>query len=90
MMTGVIVLEGGSFDVIPAMAAAWGRTASAPVFGMNPAVWWDASPVSHRKEFIRYPSFLMLTASAPGVAARRAGAGEFISSLKDGSVRGTG
>lgn len=58
-VSGVVLLDGGAFDVTAALLSDKRRPVNSPAFGRNPAVWRQASPVSHVKAGKNIPPFLI-------------------------------
>lgn len=58
-VSGVVLLDGGAFDVAAALLTDKRRPVNSPAFGNNPAVWRQASPVYHVKAGKNIPPFLI-------------------------------
>lgn len=58
-VSGVVLLDGGAFDVTAALLTDKRRPVNSPAFGNNPAIWRQASPVSHVPGGKNIPPFLI-------------------------------
>jgi acetyl esterase/lipase len=58
-VSGVVLLDGGAFDVTAALLTDKRRPIHSPTFGSNPATWRQASPVSHVQAGKNIPPFLI-------------------------------
>jgi acetyl esterase/lipase len=58
-VSGVVLLDGGAFDVTAALLTDRRRPVNSPAFGSNPAIWRQASPVSHVQDGKNIPPFLI-------------------------------
>lgn len=58
-VSGVVLLDGGAFDVAAALHTDKRRPINSPAFGSNPAVWRQASPVYHVKAGKYIPPFMI-------------------------------
>jgi arylformamidase len=58
-VSGVVLLDGGAFDVTAALLTDKRQPVNSPAFGSNAAIWRQASPVSHVRDGKNIPPFLI-------------------------------
>lgn len=60
-LRGVILLDGSGYDLVTRIPSSrgWSREMFVGAFGLDPAVWKDASPARHVEKGHRYPPFLL-------------------------------
>jgi len=72
-VSGVVLLDGGAYDVTASLLSKSERPVNSQAFSNNPAVWRQASPMSHVKAGKHMPPYLIFY-----VAGTRQGAGQSI------------